>query len=172
MKHYQRTEMFAASPAAVYAAITTVTGLSGWWTSSCHVGKEVGSISTFRFGSAYNRMRVDKLVPDEKVSWHCVDQHYESSGSSSKSNAWVGTSIEFRLIYIENGGTELRFDHKGLVPSMKSYRVWVSEWDEFIGQSLKSYLESGTGKPFTGKQVKMTLKPTTKKQMMTRKRAG
>jgi uncharacterized protein YndB with AHSA1/START domain len=67
MNNYKCNVSFNASPSTVYYAITNPEGLRGWWTSDCDVGSEIGSRSTFRFGEAYNVMRIEKPVPGEEL---------------------------------------------------------------------------------------------------------
>lgn len=37
MQHFQQSIFIEASPAAVYAALTTLDGLRGWWSEDCDI---------------------------------------------------------------------------------------------------------------------------------------
>ena len=60
MNNYQQTLDINASPAMVYAALTTPEGLRGWWTQDCDVPAEVGATIHFRFDRTYKDMRIDR----------------------------------------------------------------------------------------------------------------
>src|ERR1051326_697483 len=56
----------------VYEAISTVKGLSGWWTTQTSGDPTPNGILEFRFGKEwFNRMKVLKTVPNEFVEWEC-----------------------------------------------------------------------------------------------------
>ncbi|MGA2711429.1 MAG: SRPBCC domain-containing protein, partial [Steroidobacteraceae bacterium] len=53
----------------VYNALTTVEGLSGWWTSDTHGETNIGGVLRFRFGSGGFDMKVLELQPASQVVW-------------------------------------------------------------------------------------------------------
>ena len=52
-----------SSPDKVYDALTTLDGLSGWWTSDTQGDREVGGVLEFRFGPGGFDMKVLELEP-------------------------------------------------------------------------------------------------------------
>ncbi len=42
---------------------------------------------------------------------------------------------------------QLSFVHKGLTPDLNCYEICDAGWTHFIINSLKQYLETGTGNP-------------------------
>ncbi|HEV7491877.1 MAG TPA: SRPBCC domain-containing protein, partial [Rhodanobacteraceae bacterium] len=114
MNHHQQNLIINATPAAVYAALTTPAGLSGWWTEDCDVPTEVGSTIHFRFGPHYKDMRIEHLEPSREVRWYCTRAHI-AVGNLTRSDEWVGTEIVFRLMPDGEGRTRVHFEHIGLV---------------------------------------------------------
>ena len=79
-----------ASKADVYAALTTVDGLAGWWTQDTKEdgdAAEVGGVIRFRFAGAPEPggfdMKVLDATPDERVLWEVVEGPDE----------WLGTQV-------------------------------------------------------------------------------
>lgn len=133
-----------ASREKVYESLTTVEGLSNWWTQDCRRDKE-GRLR-FAFGQTFNLMEVESVEPGVRVSWRCVDQDHVGQQNPRE---WVGTRLDFQLSET-SGGTLIQFAHHGLTPNLECYEVCEMGWTHFLATSLKSALESGTGQPFTG----------------------
>ena len=149
MKNYQFRVEIAAPAAAVFAALTTEKGLKGWWTTTCEAGSGVGSRSIFRFGKTYNVMRVEKVLPNQELIWKCLEQHHEAAELNRK-DEWAGTTVKFRLESPSAAATVLHFEHEGLVPKLECYGICEQGWNHFLKSSLKSYVETGKGQPFSG----------------------
>lgn len=49
---------------------------------------------------------------------------------------------------MENEKTIIEFLHEGLTPESKCYNICAPTWDLFITESLKSFIETGVGKPY------------------------
>lgn len=123
---------------AVYAALTTLAGLAGWWSP---VAGSTGAGGELRF----SHQRPDTLVLSveeasypERVRWRVLD--YELNPE------WSGTEIAFGLEDDGPEGTHLRFAHHGLVPALECFEACQAGWDHFLG-SLRAYVERGTGSP-------------------------
>lgn len=132
----------ATSPAAVYAAVTTAEGLAGWLTTDVATSGELGSDAVFGFEShtVTMTMRIDAVDAPELVQWTCIDGPDE----------WAGTSVAFRIEPDAND------------PSSSVVRLWHGNWEYENGvmprvsfrwalelDSLRRYLETGTGSPAT-----------------------
>jgi uncharacterized protein YndB with AHSA1/START domain len=134
---YQSRLTLTASADAVFDALTTIEGLSGWWTPVTGDGLAGGEL-TFSFGPAAQAvMRVDAAERGVGVRWTnlaCVVAD------------WVGTTLHFDIEATPAGGTELRFRHAGLTPRLECFRDCKSGWDHFI-PSLRAYVETGVGNP-------------------------
>lgn len=94
-----------ASPDAVFDAITTQVGLSGWLTDDCFAEPQADSILELGFDGRTRvlSLRIDQLDRPALVHWVCLDGPDE----------WRGTTIAFRIQPHASGGTTLRFWHGG-----------------------------------------------------------
>lgn len=147
-KNYQCQVEIASPVAAVYDAITSGAGLKNWWTATCEVGAGEGAHSTFRFGKTYNVMRTEKLSPNREVVWKCLEQNHEAAELNRK-DEWAGTTVKFRLESRSPSSTVVHFEHEGLTPQLECYQICERGWGHFLKTSLKKYVETGLGEPFS-----------------------
>jgi uncharacterized protein YndB with AHSA1/START domain len=146
MNHYQQSLTVAATPAAVYAALTTTEGLRAWWTDDCEGTTETAGILHFRFGATYKDMRIERLEPGREVRWQCTLARIAADAVTRK-DEWVGTEPVFRISDAGQQRTRLDFEHVGLLPSLECYGLCDKGWQHFMG-SLQQYLETGEGRPY------------------------
>ena len=127
-----------ASPEALFAALTEQQGLASWWTDTNTATPEVGSEADFIFegGKMVFKMKIDELTPGERVVWSAVD---------SPVPGWTGTTVTWDLLP-EEGGTKLLFGHRGWDSIDGPFPSINFSWAIYL-QSLKDYLETGTGAP-------------------------
>jgi uncharacterized protein YndB with AHSA1/START domain len=134
---YTATARVTASIDTVYEALTTLEGLTSWWTPATGDAGQGGTI-TFHFGpEAKAVMQVEAADPATGVRWlntECIVAD------------WVGTRQSFALKALPDGGTEIRFQHHGLTPKLPCYGDCKNGWDHFV-PSLAAYVETGTGSP-------------------------
>jgi uncharacterized protein YndB with AHSA1/START domain len=128
-----------ANVRAVYEALTRQEGYRGWWNKVGEVPETVGAEAKLQFvkdGQPVSmRYRIDEMKTDEGVRWTCIGHDMPS---------WIGTTLSWRLK--EQGGEVLvSFEHAGWKDAPPE--PVVQGWQHFLG-SLKSYLETGTGKPW------------------------
>ena len=134
---YTATVRVEASKDEVFRALTTLEGLSAWWTPATG-DPTTGGVITFTFGpQGAAVMRVDLADRDAGVRWTTLECLVED---------WVGTSQQFDLTGLPGGGTEIRFRHVGLTPELECYGDCKNGWDHFV-DSLAVYAETGTGNP-------------------------
>jgi uncharacterized protein YndB with AHSA1/START domain len=120
-----------AAPEKVYAAITTPTGLRGWWTADTKADEKAGGKAEFGFdkrGMVF-RMTIDKLEPGKSVVWRCYGDHPE----------WDGTTLTWNIAQ-EGDVTVLRFNHSGWKAVTDFYASCNSTWGELMFR-LKNYAE-------------------------------
>jgi uncharacterized protein YndB with AHSA1/START domain len=147
-KSYQCKISYQASIEKAYLAITSEQGLKSWWSFDCSVNLNATGIEyTFRFDGTYCVMQVKELVLNNKVVWECLEQFHDHTNLCKK-NEWVGTRILFNLNKNELGGTDLYFIHEGLTQELECFNLCQKEWNYFLKESLKTYLETGVGKPY------------------------
>jgi uncharacterized protein YndB with AHSA1/START domain len=119
----------------VYKALTTVDGLSGWWTTDTQGESKVGGALKFRFGAGGFDMKVLALQSAKHVLWQVVDGPEE----------WIGTKISFDLRQ-EGEWTLVFFKHEGWREPVEFMHHCSTKWGVFL-LSLKSLLETGAGAP-------------------------
>ena len=124
-----------ASPDDVYAALTTVDGLAGWWTEDTTGDSQVGGVLRFRFVPGGFDMLVRDLEPAKLVRWEVVDGPEE----------WIGTTVEFELTQ-EDGFTIVMFRHEGWKEPVEFMSHCSTKWATFL-MSLKQLVETGKGEP-------------------------
>jgi uncharacterized protein YndB with AHSA1/START domain len=119
----------------VYQALTTIDGLSGWWTKDTQGETQVGGVIQFRFGPGGIDMKVLELQPGKRVLWQVVDGPGE----------WSGTTVSFDLRQ-EVDWTLILFKHQGWKEPVEFMHHCSTKWGAFL-LSLKSLLETGKGAP-------------------------
>jgi hypothetical protein len=118
-----------------YNALTTLDGLSGWWTTNTTGDGKIGGVLQFRFGSGGFDMKVVELDPTKRVLWQVVDGPQE----------WLGTKVSFDLKQ-EGDWTIVLFKHQGWKEPVEFMHHCSTKWGIFL-LSLKSLLETGKGGP-------------------------
>jgi uncharacterized protein YndB with AHSA1/START domain len=119
----------------VYAALTTIDGLSGWWTTDTTGDPGLVGKIAFRFPSGGFDMEVIELVPNERVRWRVVDGPAE----------WVDTIIDWRLSY-KDGYAFVLFSHEGWAEPVEFLYHCSTKWAVYL-LSLKQLIETGSGSP-------------------------
>ncbi len=119
----------------VYQALTTVDGLSEWWTNDTQGDSQVGGLLKFRFDAGGFDMKVLELHPGTRVLWQVVDGPEE----------WIDTKISFDLRQ-EGEWTLIFFKHEGWREPVEFMHHCSTKWGVFL-LSLKSLLETGKGGP-------------------------
>jgi len=131
----------SASMQEVYKAISTIEGLSGWWTEEVSGDAGAGGRIQFTFRTPADDikgqmvMEVKSLQPYQRVHWLCVEGPEE----------WIFTDITFDLSE-QDGLTILLFGHRNWRESVAFTAHCSMKWAVFL-LSLREYLETGKGKP-------------------------
>jgi uncharacterized protein YndB with AHSA1/START domain len=119
----------------VYATLTTIEGLSHWWTADTTGDPGLGGKVAFRFHQGGFDMEVIELTPNERVRWRVVDGPPE----------WIGTTIDWRLS--RNGDcTIVLFTHEGWAEPVEFFSHCSTKWATFL-MSMKQLVETGVGSP-------------------------
>ena len=125
-----------ATPDAVYTALTTLKGLSGWWTSDTRGDANADGTIQFRFGESRTDIKVLDLKRGELVLWEVLDAHADR----------IGTKIRFELK--QNGDmTYVLFKHQDWKAPTDFMHHCSTKWAVFL-ISLKALIETGEGRPF------------------------
>jgi uncharacterized protein YndB with AHSA1/START domain len=130
-----RVGMKSASPDDVYAALTTIEGLAGWWATDTKGQTEIGGILEFRFKPGGIDMKVLELNPAKSVLWEVTDGPAE----------WIGTTVRWDLK--QSGDyTIVLFAHEGWKEPVEFMYHCSTKWATFL-VSLKQLVETGIGAP-------------------------
>jgi hypothetical protein len=140
MTHRHKEAISAnAAPSAAHAALTTQAGYRGWWAKNCDVSEKPGGEATLRFDKGGTpvtmKWRIDEQSA-QRIRWTCIGHDAPS---------WIGTTLEW-IIAPEGDGVSVTLTHgdwREPVPDQVK-----QGWHHFVGDSLKSFLETGTGKPW------------------------
>jgi hypothetical protein len=119
----------------VYSALTTLEGLSGWWTEDTTGQTSVGDVIEFRFAPGGFDMKVVELQSAERVRWEVIDGPEE----------WIGTTIGFDLRQ-DGDYTVVLFKHEGWREPVEFMHHCSTKWATFL-LSLKALVETGKGAP-------------------------
>ena len=125
----------SASADQVYEALTTLDGLSGWWTSDTTGDAGLGGVVTFRFTGGVVDMEVREIDPGKRVLWAVIGGPDE----------WLGTTVTFE-IREEGDYTIVLFTHGGWREPVEFMHHCSTKWATYL-MSLKSLLETGDGAP-------------------------
>jgi uncharacterized protein YndB with AHSA1/START domain len=136
---YQSQVQFSKPPDVVFDALTTVTGLAGWYSPVTGSGAAGGELRFTHQHADPLVISVDTADRPRSVAWTVLAYPLQPD--------WVGTHITFMLRPSQSGGTTLEFRHQGLTPHLECYDQCSRGWDYFL-PSLRDYVETGTGNPF------------------------
>lgn len=146
-QNYQKTITVSASPEDVYRALTT--GFEHWWTAPDKPIRQEGDISKFSFSDRHGHwtFKATQLSP-ERIEMICIDARHVHAGQPPKiETEWFDTRIIWQIAP-QSDKTTIHFEHDGLTPNLHCYAICGAGWDLFFVDSLKSYLDTGLGKPF------------------------
>ena len=127
--------------AKVYAAVSTVEGVAGWWTRDTTGNASLGGTVKVAFskltGEVIGAMEFNmaRLVPNQEVHWRIT------SGPPD----WIGTDVTFTLTR-EDEYVVVMFGHRNWREPGEHMAHCSMKWATFL-LSLKQLAESGTGKP-------------------------
>jgi uncharacterized protein YndB with AHSA1/START domain len=130
-----RVGMRGASLDDVYEALTTIDGLSRWWTTTTIGDAGEGGSILFRFEPGDIGVRVLETVPAKRVVWQVADEPLE----------WRGTTITFDLRQDGEWAIVL-FAHEGWAEPGEFMHHCSTKWATFL-LSLKQLVETGSGSP-------------------------
>ena len=130
-----------ARPSKVYAALSTIEGVAGWWTKETSGVSKPGGAIDFQFSSPSGEriggmtMEVRGLDPDKEVHWRCKAGPEE----------WIGTDVVFKLAQ-DGDYTIVHFGHKNWREAVEFTEHCSMKWATFM-LSLKDLVEKGKGRP-------------------------
>jgi hypothetical protein len=126
-------------------AFNAISNVRGWWSEEIEGSTDtLGDEFTYRYKDAhYCKLKVIEVIPDKKVIWLVLDNHFNFTEDESE---WKGTKITFEVSK-KDDKTEVHFTHLGLVPDYECYGVCSNAWGSYINGSLRSLITTGKGRP-------------------------
>ena len=127
--------------ARVYEAVSTVTGIAGWWTKETTGDSKLGGTVEVAFrsteGKEIGRMGFElfELEPNKEVRWRFKTGPEE----------WIATDVTFTLTQ-DGDMTLLIFGHRNWREPVDFMAHCSMKWATFL-LSLRQFVETGTGKP-------------------------
>jgi hypothetical protein len=135
------------TPAEAFKAINNV---RGWWSKEIEgPTKKLNDEFTYHFEDLHkSRMKIIESVPNEKVVWLVMENYFKFTKDTTE---WTGNKIIFEIT--EQGSkTQIRMTQEGLVPEYECFDICRDSWSNYVQNSLRSLITTGTGKPnSTGK---------------------
>jgi hypothetical protein len=130
------------TPSEVFSAINNV---RGWWSEEIEGDTDkLNDEYKYHFKDIHScTMRVEEFVPDQKVVWRVLDNHFNFIKDQSE---WKNTRIIFD-IHKRGDKTQLHFKHEGLVPTYECFEICENAWTDYIQNSLKNLIATGKGTP-------------------------
>ncbi len=133
-----------SEPEQVVDALTTKTGLAGWWTREVEGpfakgNSAIGEAIRFRFGEKGGFDMKVKEVGPARVSWECI------AGPED----WLGSNIDFDLQRMQSPDgamTVIFFRHRDWQKESEFTAHCSMKWATFL-LSLKELVETGRGQP-------------------------
>ena len=108
-----------------------------WWSGlfgETIVGqsKAVGDVFDFKAGGGVHHTihRLIDMVPNSTIAWQVVHSHLDFVDIK---NEWNNTTIRFTLTPLLDG-TEVLFEHIGLVPEFQCYHDCSLAWSGYMDQ--------------------------------------
>lgn len=126
----------------VHRSLTTIDGLSSWWTTDTSGDPSAGGTLTFTFGSPERSASFEVLeVSHNRVVWR-------GSGGPSE---WIDTTFAFDLAH-EDGETVVTFTNAGWREAGPFIGHCTTKWGTFL-VGLKALLEGGRSNTYPGEIV-------------------
>jgi len=132
------------SPEVVFAAVANV---RGWWSEEVEGDTEkLGDTFTFEVPDVHRcTLELTEVIPNKKIVWHVQPgSHIDFIEQKSE---WDETDIVFDISE-QDGQTQLRFTHIGLVPSFECYEACSGGWNSYTVGSLRDLITTGKGDPY------------------------
>jgi hypothetical protein len=145
---YSTTIWVDQSPEQVFEAINNV---RGWWSGEIEGDTDqLGAVFTYRYKDVHrSTQQITEFVPGKKVVWRVTDS---SLRFVKRKDEWTGTRIIFDISE-EDGKTQLRFTHAGLVPEGECYGSCSNAWSVLTKGNLRRLITTGRQQPDAFREI-------------------
>lgn len=126
-------------------AFDAINNVRGWWSQQIDGGTEhLNDEFNYRRLNLHScKIKLTEVVPNKKVTWLVLENHFNFTRKQSE---WIKTMPTFDIS--EKGNqTEIRFTHRGLLPSHECYKICHDAWNFYIRESLHKLITTGKGEP-------------------------
>jgi hypothetical protein len=139
---YTTSILVDQTPEQVFNAINNV---RGWWSGEVDGETDKPCVEfTYRVPEMhFSKQLITEFVPGKKVVWHVSDANLSFVKDRDE---WKGTDIVFEISK-KGGKTEVRFTHKGLVPSFECYDDCSTGWSMLVNGNLQKLITTGKDQP-------------------------
>jgi hypothetical protein len=126
-------------------AFDAINNVHRWWSEEIEgITNELNAVFKYHYEDVHRcQMKIVEFVPDKKVVWLVMDNYFKFTRDKSE---WIGTRIILEIAQNDKQ-TEIRFTHQGLVPQYECYEICRDAWTNYIQNSLRNLITTGTGKP-------------------------
>jgi len=146
MKNSYTTAFKIHSPSErVFKAISQQLG--DWWGKQDKVIEKEGTIFKVAWGEPWYQFKVIHFIPNQEMSWECIDANQKINGLSGVEKEWVGTKVHWKVENLGPDQCRLNFEHEGLVPDFLCFDFCSATWERFLKESLVNYLERASSDP-------------------------
>lgn len=126
-------------------AFDAINNVRGWWSEEVKGGTEkLNDEFTYKARDLHRcTMKLIEVIPNKKVVWLVLDNYFSFTEDQTE---WKGTKVIFEISE-QDGKTQVRFTHQGLVPQHECYEVCSNAWTGYITGSLYNLITTGKGEP-------------------------
>jgi len=130
------------SPADAFDAIKN---FRGWWSEEIEGRTDkVGETAFYHYKDIHLcKLKAVEMIPFRKLVYLVIENEFNFIKDKTE---WVNTKLVFDISE-EDGMTKVTFTHEGLIPEYECYPVCHDAWSGYIKNSLKRFIETGTGNP-------------------------
>jgi hypothetical protein len=124
---------------------TAIQNFRGWWSEEIEGNTDKLNETFFYHYKDIHlcKLRLIESVTDRKLVYEVTENEFNFVQDKTE---WVGTRLIFE-IHDAGDHSTVKFTHEGLVPEYECFEVCNEAWSSYIGNSLKSFIETGKGNP-------------------------
>ena len=141
-QHYSTTITADKDPVATFNAIAN---LRGWWSEQIDGRTDVvGETFFYHYKDIHLcKIKLIEASTGKKLVYEVTDNHFSFTKDPEE---WKGTRLVFELTN-KGDKTNIRFTHEGLAAQHECYEVCEEAWNNYIHESLLTYIHTGKGNP-------------------------